>query len=201
MLLINIFYNTAVGIIAEGILMHTTAQQSRDTTLGLLALMGFTVVDTIFDTVGFAKVTGVNPTWTWLLAGLVALAVCFTEPLMEAVHNRFQPAAIEPDILRRWEMVCGEFGIHPDESRADITQFPAVLAQIQQAEAARLSCSVRATRVALGERVMVLMREALGPLDAELEYLQQAALPVAIPPTYQQAVQDAAAALLVETPI
>lgn len=148
----------------------------------VLLVMGaiIAIADTIMDVTATATFAGQSSFTWWLLAGVATAAVTFIQFIAAKVmQGRASIAApegaeslIDPSIICRWDAVWDEFEIDPDEPRAEITQFPSVLAQIEQAEEARKGCSIRAVRVALGERVMVLMREALGPLAAELDYLK-----------------------------
>jgi len=199
--------------------MHPTTQQlSKRNKVPAIIIVLAVVGDMVMDSLGIVHLhlaqIGGTQTLLYAIAAIGAtILMLIAEPLMQKLTGRpttaatkgAQPKRIDSSIIRRWELVWDEFEIDPDEPRAEITEFPSVLAQIEQIEIARLGSSDRTIRVILGERVMTLMREALGPLAAELSYLQQvSAIPVTgveREPSLDQHVRDAAAELLAQTPI
>lgn len=204
----GLFYNMAIGNAAEGILMHAADKPSRARIPEAVTLTILVIVDTLLDAMGFKSMKPqlIHPQ-VWLLA-VVIISFVLAEPWVMKTYAAVQAnttarSTIPPRILKHWEETRAAFGIDLNEERADITQFPSILEQIKQAEAARLSCSDPATQDALNERITILMRETLGPLAAELAYLREAGklqfevLDLLDP---QQPTQDAAAALLARSP-
>lgn len=167
------------------------------------------IADTIMDVTATATVEG-RPSPIWLLfAGAITAAMILFELITAKTMKAQTSVSIAARILDRWETVQHEFGIDPDEARAEITQFRHVLDQIELAETARQGASNEATRALLDERVTILMRETLGPLAAELDYLksEEGRIHTTVTDTFititqqRQHEQDVAAELLACTPI
>lgn len=207
---------TPVGITVEGTRMRKAIQRSP-LFIGAFLL----VVDSMMDIYGMweATPTPAEPAqlfMMWLFAAATTAAMFFAEPLIAkltgvktAVKTDEIWREVDLSILDRWETVQHEFGIDPDEARAEITQFGHVLDQIELAETARQGASNEAIRALLDERVTILMRETLGPLAAELDYLksEEGRIHTTVTDTFititqqRQHEQDVAAELLACTPI
>ncbi len=177
----------------------------------ILLILGDTVMD-VMGSVHTLHKLGISLTQSLGFLALVCVimvAAFSAEPIMAKIYRSnasvVEPVRhIDPSILRRWDSLLAELGIDYDEPRAQITQFPDVLAQIEAAEMARLNCSVRSVRVELGKRVWTLMEEVLEPLAAELHYLeevQEPAVTTAAKPSLTQHIDDAAAELMARSPI
>ncbi len=178
------------------------------------------VVDSMMEIYGMWEATPTPaepaPFMMWLFAAAITAAMIFAEPLIAkltgvktVVKTEEIWREVDLSILDRWETVQHEFGIDPDEARAEITQFSHVLDQIELAEAARQGSSDTAVCEALDARVTILMRETLGPLAAELAYLksEEGRIHTTVTDTFitttqqRQHEQDVAAELLARTPI
>ncbi len=90
---------------------------------------------------------------------------------LSSAGNAWETIKIEDSILNRWYAVWNEFGIDSEEDRAEPWHFPAQIAQIVALEDVREASDDRELRKRLGARVFLIIRETLGPLATELDYL------------------------------
>ncbi len=120
--------------------------------------------------------------WVWV--GLVILsagAAMFYESIISAVAEEGLPSLVEGEVeeadvrlplLDRWDSVCQQYGIDLDEPRADIWNFPSELRQILELDRVYLACRRGSKdRKRLKRRIRAIMHEVLGPLAAELAFL------------------------------
>jgi hypothetical protein len=114
--------------------------------------------------------------WYWnVICPLLAVLITAGEWLISRLLNKPQSVPsvveIEPSIRARWNAVCDEFEIDPDELRAEPENFPVETAQIVALDEVRKASKDRELRKQLGARVWQIIRETLSPLAMELDYL------------------------------
>lgn len=145
----------------------------------LLAILNVGVILQWNDIAEMTAAEGVGSEWAWPLVACAAISLMIIQETIFEYQKAMAKFAIvemgseieleiDESIINRWEMVWDCYDIDPDEPRAEIECFMVELRFIQALEEARKMSKVRATRQALGARVLTIMHECLGPLALQI---------------------------------